>query len=147
MISMTLRKRQFGDLEKFADDQLVRMSARITSLWGENLAGYIAGHQLSGQVLNVVTGETKGSMGFYKLKDRKASMAVRPGRNVAGHLNYLAGMQRGMLAGHNRKVIIRPKPFMKPGFRAWRSSGEPKRIKEAVFEAYLKHNFGQGAPA
>lgn len=143
MISMTLKTKKYGDLEKFADTQLIKMSARITSLWGESLANYIRETQLSGQVLNVITGKTRASMGFYKLKDKKASMAVRPGKNVKGHLNYLGGMQRGMLAGRGRKVLIRPKPFMRPGFRAWRASGEPRRIKEAVFQAYLQKNFAK----
>ena len=149
MISMMLQKRKNGELDKFADTQILKMSARITSLWAESLSGHIAKTQLSGQVLNVATGETRSSMGFYRYKsgvhkNRKASFAVRPGKNVNGHLNYLGGMQRGMLAGRGRKVLIRPKPFMRPGFLSWRATGEPKRIKEAVYQAYLKYNFPPG---
>lgn len=148
MISMTIQTKKYGDLGKFADNELIKMSARITSLWGESLANYIRETQLSGQVLNIITGETRASMGFYKLKkNKKATMVVRPGKNVKGHLNYLAGMQRGMLAGRGRKVIIRPKPFMKPGFRAWRATGEARRIKEEVFKAYLEHSFSSGGSA
>jgi hypothetical protein len=146
MISMMVQTKKYADLGKFADIELVKMSARITSLWGESLANYIRENELSGQVLQVVTGETRASMGFYKLKkDKKATMVVRPGKNIKGHLNYLGGMQRGMLAGRGRKVLIRPKPFMKPGFRAWRATGEPRRIKEEVFQAYLKKSFAQGS--
>lgn len=144
MISMTLRKRKNGDLDKFADTQLLKMSARITSLWALSLADHIKQTQLSGQVLDVISGETKESMGFYRYKGRKASFAVRPGKNINGHLNYLGGMQRGMLAGRGRKVLIRPKPFMRPGYLSWKSTGEPKRIKEAVYQAYLNHNFPSG---
>lgn len=144
MISMSLRKRKNGDLDKFADTQLLKMGARITSLWAESLATHIKQSQLSGQVLNVVTGETRESMGFYRYKGRKASFAVRPGKNINGHLNYLGGMQRGMLAGRSCKVLIRPKPFMRPGFFSWKATGEPKRIKEAVYQAYLNYNFPSG---
>jgi hypothetical protein len=106
MISMTVQTKKYGDLGKFADNELLKMSARITSLWGESLANYIRENQLSGQVLQVVTGETRASMGFYKLKkDKKATMVVRPGKGVKGHLNYLAGMQRGMLAGAGVKYL------------------------------------------
>ncbi len=144
MISMSLRKRKNGDLDKFADTQILKMSARITSLWAESLTKSVKQTQLSGQVLNVVTGETRESMGFYRYKGRKASFAVRPGKNINGHLNYLGGMQRGMLAGRGRKVLIRPKPFMRPGFLSWKATGEPKRIKEAVYQAYLNYNFPPG---
>lgn len=148
MISMTVQTKKYGDLGKFADNELIKMSARITSLWGESLANYIRETQLSGQVLNIITGETRASMGFYKLKkNKKATMVVRPGKDVKGHLNYLGGMQRGMLAGRGRKVLIKPKPFMKPGFRAWRATGEPRRIKEEVFKAYLEHSFSSGGSA
>jgi len=147
MISMTLRKRKNGDLDKFTDTQILKMAARITSLWALNLAEHIKQTQLSGQVLNVISGETKESMGFYRYKGRKASFAVRPGKNINGHLNYLGGMQRGMLAGRGRKVLIRPKPFMRPGYLSWKASGEPKRIKEAVYQAYLNHNFPPGGLA
>ncbi len=144
MISMTLQKRKYGDLEKFSTTQVLKMASRITSLWGESLSTHIATTQLSGQVLGVVTGETRGSMGFYRYKGKKAAIAVRPGKDINGHLNYLGGMQRGMLAGRGRKVLIRPKPFMRPGFQSWKATGEPKRIKEAVYEAYLKYNFSAG---
>jgi|GEM_PF-5799290 len=138
MISMTITRKRLGDLDRFADRDVEKMSARITDLWAENFADFVRRNELSGQALKVVSGETRTSVGFYKLKDSKASFAVRPGKGIPGHLNYLAGMQRGMLAGRGRKVVIRPKPFMRPGFVAWKATGEPRRIKEAVFAAYLE---------
>lgn len=137
MIGMVLTRKQHGDLQQLADHVTVKMAARITNLWAETFAEYVRRTQLSGQVLAVRTGETRASVGFFKLKGTKASFAVRPGKDVPGRLNYLAGMQRGMLAGPGRKVIIRPKPFMKPGLETWRSSGAARDIKNAVLAAYI----------
>ena len=139
MISMSVTKKQMGDLDRFSDVDVTKMSARITNLWAESYAEYVRVMELSGQALRVRTGETRASVGFYKFKNSKATFAVRLGKNIPGHLNYLAGMQRGMLAGRGRKVVIRPHPFMRPGFAAWKASGSPRRIKEAVFAAYLEH--------
>lgn len=135
---MTLTRTRRGDLAKFADVDTLKMAVRITNLWAASLAEYIRANELSGQALNVETGETRDSMGFYRFKGKKASFAVRPGKGIAGHLNYLGGMQRGMLAGRGRKAIIRPKPFMRPGYQGWRASGAPRDIKAAVFAAYLE---------
>jgi hypothetical protein len=145
MIGMALARKRSGDLSKFADADALKMAARITNLWAASLADYIRANELSGQILDVQTGETRGSMGFYRYKGKKASFAVRPGKGVAGHLNYLAGMQKGMLAGRGRKVIIRPKPFMRPGYRTWKASGAPTSIKKAVYAAYLDKAFPKGA--
>lgn len=137
MIGMTITQKGQGGLERFADVEAQKMANRITNLWAENFAEYVRVMELSGQVLDVQTGETRESVGFFKFKGAKASYAVRPGAGISGHLNYLAGMQRGMLAGRGRKVIIRPKPFMRPGFSAWKASGAPRNIQQSVYGSYL----------
>lgn len=163
MIGITLERRKYGDLDKFADDVRTKMSARILNIISENFSEYIKRSKLSGQVLGVRTGKTRESMGFYQLKRAKTpTYVVRPGRGIDGRLNYLGGMSRGMLitprrgefiyirdeAGRItakvRAATVHARPFMGPGWKEFRASGNLRGIMTAVYNAYTVRAFSEG---
>lgn len=141
MIALTLTRTKYLDLDSFAEDEVPKMGNRTLNLISEAFADYVRRNKLSGQVLDVLTGETRGSVGFYKIKSARTSKwVVRPGMGVPGHLNYLAGFGRGMMVSvRGRSFTVHPRPFMKPGWKEFRASGEPRRIARAVRAAYLEH--------
>ena len=164
MTGITLSRRKYGDLDKFAADVKVKMSSRILSIMAYEFSEYVKRSKLSGQVLSVRTGKTRESMGFYKLKrSRSPTFVIRPGRGVDGRLNYLGGMQRGMLitpkrgewvyirdesgdiTARVRAATIHAKPFMRPGWSEYKSGGNVKTIMRSVYAAYLNRAFG-GSP-
>lgn len=165
MIGLTLARRKYGDLDRFADDVQKKMSSRILNIIAENFSEYIKRSKLSGQVLGVRSGKTRESMGFYRLKREKTpAYAIRPGRGIDGRLNYLGGMSKGMLiapkkgefiyirddAGNItakvRSATVHARPFMGPGWKEFRSTGNLRGIMKSVYAAYVQHEFkGDGA--
>lgn len=163
-VGITLSRRKYGDLDKFASDVKVKMSSRILSIMAFEFSDYVKRSKLSGQVLNVRTGKTRESMGFYKLKRNKSpTFVIRPGRDIDGRLNYLGGMQRGMLitpkrgewvyirddqgqiTARVRAATVHARPFMRPGWKEYKSGGNVKAIMRNVYAAYLDRAFG-GSP-
>jgi len=167
MTGLTLSRRKYGDLDQFAEAVRVKMSKRILNLMAEQFSDYVKRSKLSGQVLSVRSGRTRNSMGFFQLKRaRTPTYVIRPGRNVDGHLNYLGGMQRGMLlapkhgewlyirerdaSGKPGKIIARvrsatvhARPFMTPAWKEWR--GNASSLMRRVYGAYAEREFG-GTP-
>lgn len=144
MIGITLVRKRYINLEGFASDEAPKMMSRVVNILSEDFAKYVQENKLSGQVLNVVSGETRGSVGFYQVKAGAGRFGlkyvVRPGKGVPGHLNYLVGMGRGMMVSVRGKAYtVRARPFMQPGWSEYRASGKPKQIKDAVLASYLAH--------
>jgi len=85
---------------------------------------YVKSGYLSGQVLGKISGKTFDSTKFFKMKN--GQFAVRPGYGLKredGNLNYLNRFERGS------------KPFMKPSFASFRSSGQPGKIAIRIYNA------------
>jgi hypothetical protein len=141
MIGLTLARTKHLDLDSFADSDVPKMGNRMLNLISEAFAEYVRRNKLSGQVLDVISGETRDSVGFYKIRNARTSKwVVRPGLGIPGHLNYLAGFARGMMVSvRGHAYTVRPRPFMKPGWKEFRASGEVKKITGAVRAAYLSH--------
>lgn len=158
MNAFTLIRRKYGDLEKFAEDTRTKMGARILNLIAEQYADYVRRSKLSGQVLNVRSGKTRESMGFYQLKRAKSpTYVVRPGRGIDGRLNYLGGMSRGMLIAPKKgewiyirddsgkitarvkSAVVRPRPFMVPAWQEWK--GNARTLMRGVYNAYVQREF------
>jgi hypothetical protein len=158
MNAFTLVRRKYGDLDKFAKDTRTKMGARILNLIAEQYSDYVRRSKLSGQVLNVRSGKTRESMGFYQLKRAKSpTYVVRPGRGIDGRLNYLGGMSRGMLiapkqgewiyirdesgkiTARMKSVVVRPKPFMVPAWKEWK--GNARTLMRGVYNAYVDKAF------
>lgn len=168
MNGIVLARRKYGDLDKFAEEVRTKMSARILNLMAEEFSDYVRRSKLSGQVLGVRSGATRKSMGFYQLKKAKSpTYVVRPGKNIDGHLNYLGGMQRGMMItpksgewvyirDHSQKVsakgkvysaitarvraaLVRPRPFMRPAWQEWK--GNARGLMKSVYNAYVERAF------
>jgi hypothetical protein len=163
MIGVTLARRKYGDLDKFAGEVQTKMSARILNIMANDFSEYVKRTKLSGQVLGVRSGKTRESMGFYQLKRAKSpTYVVRPGRGIDGRLNYLGGMSRGMLitpkrgefiyirddAGNItarvRAATVRARPFMAPAWSEYKSSGNVRAIMTGVYNAYLERAFSGG---
>lgn len=162
MTGVTLARRKYGDLEKFADETRTKMSKRILNLMAEQFSNYVGQSKLSGQVLGVKSGKTRDSMGFYQLKRANTpTYVIRPGRGIAGRLNYLSGMSRGMVVAPKRgdwvyirdesgeitakvrSAIVRARPFMQPAWQEWRSNA--RGLMQGVYNAYVARAFS-GSP-
>lgn len=96
----------------------------IANQAAEGLAEYVVDRKLSGQVLSVRTGETRGSTTFYKIKE--GMFGVRPGVGIRGSLNYLIRFERG------------GRPFMGPAYREYSASGQPEEIARSVLASVHK---------
>lgn len=96
----------------------------IANQVAEELAEHVVNRKLSGQVLNVRTGTTRGSTTFYKIKE--GMFGVRPGVGIRGALNYLIGFERGS------------RPFMGPAYREYSASGRPEKIARAALASVHK---------
>lgn len=164
MTGVVLSRRKYGDLDKFTAEVKTKLGARILNLMAEQFSDYVKRSKLSGQVLNARSGKTRDSMGFYQLKRGKGpAYVIRPGRGITGRLNYLGGMSRGMLLSPKkgewlyirdeegritariRSAIIKPRPFMVPGWKEFKASGNVRGIMRGVYAAYLERAFG-GSP-
>lgn len=160
MVGITLARRKYGDLDKFAEAVRTKMGKRILNLMAESLSEHVKKTQLSGQALNSRSGKTRESMGFYQLKRGKgAAYVIRPGRNIEGRLNYLGGMSRGMLITPKRgefiyirdesgkitaklkSTVVRARPFMVPGWKSFKATGNVRRIMTSVYSAYAQREF------
>jgi len=159
---VTLSRRKYGDLAKFASDVNLKMGNRILSILAAEFSEYVKRSKLSGQVLAVGSGKTRESMGFYKLKRSKGpTFVVRPGRGIDGRLNYLGGMSRGMMitpkkgewvyirneageiTARVKAATVHARPFMVPAWNEYK--GNVRTISRAVYGAYLDKAFG-GTP-
>ena len=164
MSGVVLSRRKYGDLEKFTSEAKTKLSARILNPMADQFADYVKRSKLSGQVLGTRSGRTRESMGFYQLKRGKGpAYVVRPGRGINGRLNYVGGMSRGMLLSPKkgdwlyirdeegritarvRSAIVRPRPFMVPGWKEFKAGGNVRGIMRGVYAAYLEKAFG-GSP-
>jgi len=107
---------------------------------------------LSGQYLNNLTGETYGSVKFFKLN--KGYFAIRPGAGVSGRLNYLSIIETGgeiqskkdkMLAFEingnlvfARSVHVDPKPFVEDSKRDYETSNRPMILMRNIWTQVLQ---------
>lgn len=101
-------------------DAWVRWSIGVES---DEFVSFVKASYLSGQKLNVVTGETRDHVGAWmqrKLRGRRQSVhVIRPGKGIPGLQNYL---ERWTGTKHE---------FMRPAFAAF---GSEARIARAVEE-------------
>ena len=113
----------------------------------KNYAEFQKEGYLDGQYLNRQTGETAGSVRFFKLKNGR--FGVAPGVGVSGNLNYLAIYQRGgEIVPQNaktlffeidgnpifaRSVYIDPKPFVTDSKKDYESSDKPVIIMRNIW--------------
>ncbi len=160
MIGVTLAKRKYGDLDKFASDVRTKMSARILNIMAAEFSEYVKRSKLSGQVLSVRSGKTRESMGFYQLKRGKGpAYVIRPGRGISGRLNYLSGMSSGMLIAPKRgewvyirdeqgritarvrSALVKARPFMAPAWKEYKAGGNVRAIMRSVYAAYVDRGF------
>jgi hypothetical protein len=84
-------------------------------------AEYIKKKYLSGQKMNIQSGELYKSVKFLKDKEQTHSYVVMAGVGVNGHLNYL-----------NRYIGTKHE-FMKPSFTSWKNQKRAFKIIEANF--------------
>jgi len=96
----------------------------IANAIAEEYAETVRENYLSGQVLQVITGETRASVKFFK--ERPGRFGVRPGVGVPGNLNYLAGLAR------------RGYEFMRTSNQAFQSANRPREIAERVMRGIIR---------
>jgi len=96
----------------------------IVNAIAESYKLFLQRNYLSWQVLGIRTGETRGSVRFFKLST--GAFGVRPGYGIRGRLNYLLRFERG------------ERPFMKPSFEAYKRTGEHKEIMVRIYNAVEK---------
>lgn len=114
-------------IQQFGSD-LPDIAALITNAISEEYAGFVRENYLSGQVLNVITGETRDSVKFFQRR-KTASLVeygVRPGVGIQGSLNYLAGMARRGYA------------FMQPSVQTFAAANQPENIAERVMNGIIR---------
>jgi hypothetical protein len=112
-------KKLNNDFDKIFDYGLYRAS--------EDYADYIKKKYLSGQKMNIQTGELYKSVKFLKDKQETHSFVVMAGVGVKGHLNYL-----------NRYTGTKHE-FMSPSFNDWKSQKRAFKIIEANFNKVSKN--------
>lgn len=127
MISVDVRRLGDRNFRKFIAAQPA-VANLISSAISKEYAEYLKGGYLSGQVLGKISGETFDSTKFFKMKN--GIFGVRPGSGVTGRLNYLHRFERG------------DRPFMKPSFASFKSSGRPGRIALRIYNAKAKKELG-----
>lgn len=134
MLRTDIKRLHKGYLKTFGASQ-PGIGNYVANQLAEGYAKLLRDQYLSGQVLDTVTGTTRGSVKFYKL--RKGVFAVRPGVGVPGSLNYLYIHERGgeirpkkkpalAFMGafdwvYARRVVMPRRPFMTPSFRKFRA--------------------------
>lgn len=116
-------KRDGYDVKRFTD-WLAKSQDFITGEISLEYAEFVKKNYLSGQVLKVISGKTRGSVKFAKM--RKGRFLVRPGVGISGMLNYLSKFELGN------------KPFMGPSAREFKR----KRLHLKTTREYIQEVIG-----
>jgi len=119
MLEIDVRKAADGGIDNLVKD-MPKVRGRMVYAVATAYAKEVRKGYLSGQVLGVITGQTRKSVKAVR-KD-KGVYVVRPGVGIRGGLNYLRRFERG------------DRPFMGPSFEAFRAGGRPGQIMTAVLE-------------
>lgn len=116
-------KRTGYDVKRFTE-WLAKSQDFITGEISLRYAEFVKKHYLSGQVLRAISGKTRSSVKFAKLK--KGRFLVRPGFGIPGMLNYLVKFERGN------------KPFMLPSAKKFKQ----KRLHLQTMREYIQEVIG-----
>lgn len=114
--------REGRGVERFGKS-LPKINNYAASLIAKEYAEFVRTKYLSGQKLRAMTGETRRSVRFFKLKN--GMFGVRPGSGIPGRLNYLYGFERGSRA------------FMGPSRRAFKRGGRPAEIAKEIYDKVI----------
>lgn len=141
-----------GGLRKLDGNEAGKIQNFVVAEISKDYAEYQRDRYLSGQYLNIRSGETKESVRFYKVKDGR--FEVSPGVGIVGRKNYLGIYETGgevkprtkkVLAfdvgGQTvfaRSVYIDKKPFVTDSKRAYEHSGKPLTIMRNIWTSVFK---------
>lgn len=109
-------------IERFGAS-LPKLNNYAASVIAQEYAEFVRAKYLSGQKLRAMTGETRSSVRFFKM--RNGMFGVRPGSGIPGRLNYLYKFERGSRA------------FMGPSRRAFKGTGRPADIAKDVYDRVI----------
>lgn len=124
MSDIKLRGDAVRHFEEFPDE-LPDIMNWITSEVALSVSDYYKSKELSGQVLNRVTGQTYRSTKFYKKSDMK--FGIRPGVGVPGNLNYL-----NKWVGTSRQVGVKT-------YKTWKGQKRASKLASKLLDRTLKN--------
>jgi len=126
---MDLKVERKGDIKftRFIQAQS-KIGNYIVSEVSKSFSDYVRNKYLSGQVLGVISGETKASTKFFKQKT--GVFGIRPGVGIRGSKNYLSGLSK---YGYS---------FMNPAFNSFKTSGLHKQIIEKIYSNSARKRLG-----
>ena len=117
-------------LEAIGEDRLTAWVRWSLGEESDTFVDFVQSNYLSGQSLNVITGETRSHVGAWmqrKLKGKKQSVfVIRPGKGIPGLQNYL---ERWTGTRHE---------FMRPAFTAFGAENRIARAVESNIEKMIR---------
>jgi len=134
-ITGTISLKPFGT--DFVEDIAAASAAKIAN----EFASYIRQHRFDEYYKNQ-TGETKNSIGVFRMKSKVPAFTVRAGLGIRGNLNYLAGLYKGKSVSRSGKTFsyARPRDLMKSGWREFGGEGKLQHIYEQTLAKKIKES-------
>ena len=127
----------------FGYDLVEDIASATAAKTANEFANYVRDNRFN-SLYNNKTGETKDSIGVYRLRGKNPVFASRAGLGVRGNLNYLAGLYRGYATSRSGNTFSYDKP-RDLITTAWRDFGGEGKINQYFHEILQKRIKEAGA--